>query len=104
MDGVDRAVSTKTLDPSLPTYDGKPKAIESKLNKYLDDLDGFTAAEHTSNMSGADVRITKKDYDTKVLEVFVRPDTMNDESRKAIDRVRARAEEKGIVMEVHEYP
>ena len=46
VDGVDRAVSTKTLDPSRPTYDGKPKAIESKLNKYLDDLDGFTTAEH----------------------------------------------------------
>ncbi|WP_157075819.1 hypothetical protein [Janibacter anophelis] len=104
VDGVDRAVSTKTLDPSLPTYDGKPKAIESKLNDYLDQLDRFEEGEKLSKANGNFVEVTEDHYEKKVLEVFLRPGTMSKADWEAVARVRARADEKKIALEVHEYP
>ncbi|MFF5324582.1 hypothetical protein ACFY2Y_12750 [Janibacter hoylei] len=103
VDGVDRVVSTKSLDASLPTYDGKPKAIESRLNGYLNDLDSFDKGTHTSK-SGNVVEVKATDYEEKVLEVFLRPGTMSDADWAAVSRVRDRATAKGITMEVHEYP
>lgn len=104
VNGVDRVVSTKTLDPSATTYDGKPKAIEHKLNGYLDELHKFDEGSHSSKKSGISVRITEDDYEAKVFEVFVRPGSMSDADWAAVDRVRSRADEMDITMEVKEYP
>lgn len=50
------------------------------------------------------MRVRATDYDQKVLEVFVRKDSMGDDDWAAVDRARASAKTKGIFGEVKEWP
>ncbi len=85
-----KVTSIKSLDLDAKTYQ-TPSKLESRLNKYVNDLDSFTGhSQEGINIGGIDNPILSKD-----LELVI-PRAATGEQLNVLNRVIANASGKGI--------